>query len=68
MHRLARLYPLHAYALVVFVAVAYWLHGRWPSYPDGTVFTFVQHLLLLNNVGLNSAGLTYNRTQLVYFS
>ncbi len=59
-HRLARLYPLHAYALVVFVAVAYWLHGQWPSYPDGTVFTFVQHLLLLNNVGLNSAGLTYN--------
>ncbi len=59
-HRLARLYPLHAYALGVFVAVAYWLHGRWPSYPDGTVFTLVQHLLLLNNVGLNSEGLTYN--------
>lgn len=59
-HRLARLYPLHVYALGVFVVVAYWLHGRWPSYPDGTVFTLVQHLLLLNNVGLNSAGLTYN--------
>lgn len=59
-HRFARLYPLHVYALLVYVALVYVIERHWPVYPDGTAFTFVQHLLLLNNVGLNPHGLTFN--------
>ena len=59
-HRLARLYPLHLYALLVYVALVCLLAGAWPTYPDGALFTFMQHLTMFNNVGLNPHGLTYN--------
>jgi peptidoglycan/LPS O-acetylase OafA/YrhL len=59
-HRLARLYPLHLYALLVYVALACLLDRAWPTYPDGALFAFVQHITLLNNVGFNPHGLTYN--------
>lgn len=59
-HRVARLYPLHVYSLVVF-AVAYPLVlGVAQKQPDGPVYTFAQQLTLTHCVGLNPNGLTWN--------
>ena len=59
-HRIARLYPLHLFTLATFVATYYLVWNRLPWYPDGTLFTFAQHLTLTQNVGLNPSGLTFN--------
>ncbi len=59
-HRIARLYPLHLYTLLVFVLVHWLMYWTMPSYPDGALFTFVQHLTMMHNIGLNPHGLTWN--------
>lgn len=43
-----------------FILITSFIKGRFPSYPDGTLFTFIQHLTLTQNIGLNPSGLTYN--------
>lgn len=58
--RIARLYPMHLFTLVAYVLTWLALSGSLPRYPDGTIFTFVQHLTLTHNIGLNSNGLTWN--------
>ena len=59
-HRIARLYPLHLYTLLVFTLVSWLIYGRLPDFPDGALFTFVQHLTLTHNIGLSPQGLTWN--------
>lgn len=59
-HRIARLYPLHLFTLLVFVVVHWLMYWVMPSFPDGSLFTFVQHLTLTHNIGLNPNGLTWN--------
>jgi peptidoglycan/LPS O-acetylase OafA/YrhL len=59
-HRIARLYPLHLYTLLMFVLVHWLMYGSMPTFPDGAVFTFVQHLTLTHNIGLSPHGLTWN--------
>ena len=59
-HRVARLYPLHLYTLLVFVLVHWLMYWTMPSFPDGALFTFVQNLTLTHNIGLNPQGLTWN--------
>ena len=58
--RLARLYPLHLLTLFLFAGVFLLRFREWPHYVDGTAFTFVMHLLLLQNVGLTPSELTWN--------
>lgn len=58
--RLARLYPLHIYALVIYIIVRLLGTGTLPEYPDGNLFTLMQNLFLIQNVGLNPNGLTWN--------
>ncbi|GLS04964.1 acyltransferase [Chitiniphilus shinanonensis] len=60
LQRLARLYPLHLLGLALFAASYLLRYGQWPSYADGTLFTLIQQLLLLHNVGFNPQGLTWN--------
>ncbi|UXY15739.1 acyltransferase [Chitiniphilus purpureus] len=60
LQRLARLYPLHLAALLLFIATYLLRYGHWPDYSDGTLFTLIQQLLLLHNVGFNPQGLTWN--------
>lgn len=59
-HRIARLYPLHLYTLLMFTLVHWLMYGSMPDFPDGTLFTFIQNLTLTHNVGLNPHGLTWN--------
>lgn len=59
-HRIARLYPLHLYTLLMFVAVHWWLYAVMPDFPDGALFTFVQNLTMTHSIGLNPQGLTWN--------
>lgn len=59
-HRIARLYPLHLYTLLVFVLVHWLIYWTMPSFPDGALFTFVQHLTMTHNIGLSPQGLTWN--------
>jgi len=58
--RLARLYPLHIFTLVMFVVVYTTIHGQIPVQPDGVLFTFLQQLTLTQNIGLNPGGLSWN--------
>lgn len=58
--RLARLYPLHLLTLLVFAGVFVLRFRELPQYVDGTGYTFALNLLLLQNVGLASAELTWN--------
>lgn len=44
LHRLARLYPLHIFTLLMFIAVWTAIHGQIPVQPDGALFTFLQQL------------------------
>ncbi len=62
--RVARLYPLHVLILLLLIPVNllfYWTsHGQllengW-SYQDGRIYTLLLNLLLLQNIGLNTAG------------
>ncbi|WML89515.1 acyltransferase family protein [Thiothrix lacustris] len=59
-HRLARLYPLHLYTLLVFVLVHWLIYWKMPSFRDGALFTFIQQLTLTHNIGLSPQGLTWN--------
>lgn len=60
-HRIARLYPLHLFTLVVYIGVLLVSRGGvLPEYPDGNWNTLVQNLLLLHNVGLNPLALNWN--------
>ena len=60
-HRIARLYPLHLFALAVYIVVLYVTRrGSLPHYPDGNVATLLQNLLLVHNVGLNPLALYWN--------
>jgi peptidoglycan/LPS O-acetylase OafA/YrhL len=59
-HRIARLYPLHLYTLLMFVVVHWFIYWTMPSFPDGALFTFVQNLTLTHNIGLSPHGLTWN--------
>mgnify|MGYP006076439841 CR=1 FL=1 len=58
--RLARLYPLHLYTLMAYLLVYLICNQEIPDYPDGSLNTFIQNLFLLQNVGLNPHGLTWN--------
>lgn len=58
--RLARLYPYHIITLAAFAFVQVSLGYGLPSYKDGTLTTFIQHLTLTQNIGLNPNGLTWN--------
>lgn len=58
--RIARLYPMHLFTLIAYLFTWLALSGSMPRFPDGTIFTFVQHLTLTQNIGLNSNGLTWN--------
>lgn len=51
--RLARLYPLHLFTLFMTILVYFWTQTM-PTYRDGLTSSFVQHLLLIHNIGLNS--------------
>lgn len=62
--RIARLYPLHALMLLLLIPVNllfYWTSGGqllengW-SYQDGRTYTLLLNMLMLQNVGLNTAG------------
>ncbi|HEY9840382.1 MAG: acyltransferase family protein [Candidatus Sericytochromatia bacterium] len=57
--RLARLYPLHLFTLVI-ISMMYVLTDSTPEFPDGVVNTFVQHLLLMHNLGLSTGRLAWN--------
>lgn len=59
-HRIARLYPLHLYTLLMFTLVHWLMYWTMPDFPDGTLFTFIQNLTLTHNIGLNPHGLTWN--------
>ena len=58
--RVARLYPLHVFALGAFVVAYLYRHHALPDYPDGQAFTLLQHLTMLHSVGFNPSGLTWN--------
>lgn len=58
--RLARLYPMHLFALFSYALVYTLLVKDIPRYPDGTLFTFIQQLTLTHNIGLNPHGNTWN--------
>jgi len=58
--RLARLYPLHLFTLVTWTAGYVLYIGALPSYADGTIWTFLQHLTLTQNVGLSPSETSWN--------
>ena len=58
--RIARLYPLHLLTLLLFAFVYLVRFRSLPDYADGTGWTFVANLLLLQNVGLTGSELTWN--------
>lgn len=58
--RLARLYPLHVFTLAMFAITFALIHGNFPSYTDGILFTLFQHLTLTHNIGFNPSGITWN--------
>lgn len=57
-HRLARLYPLHFFTLLL-LYIWYCFVG-FPSMTDGTSIGLLQNLLLLQSVGFNQSGATWN--------
>jgi peptidoglycan/LPS O-acetylase OafA/YrhL len=59
-HRIARLYPLHLYTLLMFMLVHWLIYWTMPTFPDGALFTFIQNLTMTHNIGLNPQGLTWN--------
>jgi peptidoglycan/LPS O-acetylase OafA/YrhL len=58
--RVARLWPLHVFALVAYAGAFRYHHGTFPDYPDGLAFSLLQHATLLHCVGFNGQGLTWN--------
>lgn len=60
-NRIARLYPLHLFTFVTFIAVALLSGMEIPQYPDGNTFIVLQHLTLTHNIGFSSqSGYTFN--------
>ncbi len=59
-YRLARLYPLHIFTLFTMILAFVFVGDGIPNYGDGKLFTFMQHLTMTHNVGLNPAAVTYN--------
>lgn len=57
--RFSRMYPLHLFTLLLVVAMFYFTDTT-PAFGDGQLFSFVQHLFLLHNVGLNTHWLSWN--------
>lgn len=65
--RVARLYPLHLFVLIVLVFMNFWytdltgkfLEAPW-AYKDGHAYTLVLHTFLVNNIGLASASSSWN--------
>lgn len=57
--RFSRMYPLHLFTLLLVVAIFHFTDTT-PTYGDGQLFSFVQHLFLLHNVGLNTHWLSWN--------
>ncbi len=57
--RFSRLYPLHLFALMAILLI-YAGSQQFPSFGDGYLFTFLQHLLLLHNTGLSTHWLSWN--------
>lgn len=52
--RFARMYPLHIVTLFAVLAIYLFTgNNQVRQYPEGNLFTFVSHLLLLQNMGLN---------------
>ena len=58
--RLARLYPLHIFTLATWTIAFYMVSGVMPQFEDGTLYTFLQELTMLHNVGLNPTSLIWN--------
>ncbi len=58
--RLSRLYPLHLFCLIV-VLVFYIVTDTFPDKGDGNIYTFVQHLFLLQNTGMSTWWVSWNQ-------
>ena len=58
--RIARLYPLHLFTLVLFIAATWFTQTKLPAYRDAPIPVLVQHLTLSHNIGLTPLGATYN--------
>lgn len=58
--RLIRLYPLHVFTIGLFALSYYTVEGGLPSYKDGNFQTLIQHITLMQNVGLSYGGVTWN--------
>ena len=59
-HRLARLYPLHIFALFFFILAYAIARQAIPQYEDGTLYTFLQQLTLTHSVGLQTTDQPWN--------
>jgi peptidoglycan/LPS O-acetylase OafA/YrhL len=59
-HRIARLYPLHIFGLLFFIAAYVGTKAQFPHYEDGTLYTFLQQLTLTQSVGLHTTDQPWN--------
>ena len=59
-HRIARLYPLHIFTLFTYTITTLLVYKQFPTYTDGTLFTFFQHITLTQNIGLSPTEITWN--------
>jgi len=59
-HRLARLYPLHIFTLVLFILAYLATRHQLPEYADGRLYTFLQQLTLTHSIGLHTVDQTWN--------
>ena len=59
--RLARLYPMHLFALLALIPVSLLVGRGMPTYTDMPLFTLLQQLTLTHNIGLPPQALSWNR-------
>lgn len=59
-HRLARLYPLHIFALAFFIVAYLATKHQLPDYADGRLYSFLQHLTLTHSIGMHTIDQTWN--------
>jgi peptidoglycan/LPS O-acetylase OafA/YrhL len=59
-HRLARLYPLHVFALFFFIFSYVVREHSFPTYADGTLYTFLQQLTLTHSIGMHTTDQPWN--------
>lgn len=59
-HRLARLYPLHIFALFFFIFAFLVTRDHLPTYADGTLYTFLQQLTLTHSIGMHTVDQPWN--------